>query len=195
MLQNNVRRYGAVAMTLHWLIALSIFANVILAFYFNDLLSHRDPARGGLVTIHESIGLTVLVLSLLRLGWRLVNVVPPLPGDMSAGLKRLAHATHYALYTLMILVPALGWGLASTARSGKPASFFYLFDWPNLGFLYNLPKDDKRFYGHWIGTVHEWLGYVLLFLALAHVAAALYHHYARRDQVLARMMPGSSPVT
>jgi cytochrome b561 len=113
---------------------------------------------------------------------------------MSAGMKRLAHATHYALYGLMILVPLLGWGIASTARNGLPVSFFYLFDWPSLGFLYNLQSGDKRFYGHWIGTVHEWLGYVLLFLALGHVAAALYHHFARRDQVLVRMVPGAGPV-
>jgi len=187
--RNTEARYGAVAGALHWLIALAIFANIALAFTFNDLMDHHSPARGGLVGLHESIGLSVLVLSLARLVWRLVNPVPALPADMSPGMKALAHASHYLLYALMILVPFLGWVLASGGP--HPLLYFGSFAVPKLGYIASFPKPQQRPVSHIVGGVHEWLGYVLFFLALAHVCAALYHHFVRRDTVLKRMVPGT----
>lgn len=187
--RNTEARYGAVAGALHWIIALAIFTNIVLAFVFNDLMDHHAPERGGLVGLHASIGLSVLVLSIARLAWRLVNPVPALPADMSPGLKLLAHATHYLLYALMILVPFLGWVLMS--GGSHPLLFFGTVAVPKLDYIASLPRSRQRPVSHLIGGVHEWLGYVLFFLALAHVAAALYHHFVRRDPVLKRMVPGT----
>ena len=191
-LGNNAVHYGGVAMVLHWLVALAIFANVALAFYFNDLLDHHDPARLWLVQTHKSIGLSVLVLSAARLAWRLVNPIPTMPAEMGPGMKRLARASHCSLYILMMVVPLLGWGLASASRTNVPTYFFGAFAWPNIGLIADMTRDNKKFYGHWIGTAHECLGYAMLFLALGHISAALYHHFVRRDLVLKRMLPGIS---
>ena len=187
--ENTSVRYSLVAMTLHWLIALAILANVAIAFYFNDLLSHRDAARGGLVSFHESIGLTVLVLSAARLIWRWINPPPPLPDSLSPASKRVSHITHYSLYGLMIFVPLLGWGLASASRKGLPVNYFHLLAWPNIAFISGLSPLDKHFYGELIGTAHEWLGYAFFFLALGHIGAALYHRFVLRDAILSRMLP------
>ncbi len=134
----------------------------------------------------------MLVLSLVRLAWRLVNPVPPLPAGMSAGFKTVAHVTHYLLYALMILVPLLGWGLVSASRTAVPTLFFGLFAWPNFGFIQDMPRAQKIAAGHVLGAGHEWLGYVLLFLALGHMAAALYHHFGAAIRCCAGCSPGPS---
>src|SRR5438105_3308503 len=87
---NTMLRYGNVAMTFHWAIALLIATNLSLGFYFANVMNSHDPAFFAVIQIHKSIGLTILVLSLLRLGWRLVNPIPPLPKDFGWGMKILA---------------------------------------------------------------------------------------------------------
>jgi cytochrome b561 len=183
--------YGIVAITLHWLIALLIFTNIGLGIYFNEILDAHDTLRRVLIPTHESIGLTVLVLSLARLAWRLVNPVPTPPADISREMKRLAHFVHYLLYFLMIAVPLLGWMMVSTSRSGAPISYFGLLSWPKIGFIFNMTAAQKSAYGGVFEDSHIILAFLLLALALGHVAAALYHHFVRRDVVLQRMLTGS----
>jgi len=84
-LANTRARYGIVAMTLHWLIAVQSILNICLGLYMVQILSDQDPARFAVVQFHKSVGLSVLVLSLIRLGWRLVNPVPPLPSSIVPG--------------------------------------------------------------------------------------------------------------
>ena len=96
-----------------------------LGSYFNE--THGPAGSGaasGIIQTHKSIGLTVLMLSLVRLGWRLINPVPALPADTSAGAKLLAHVTHYLLYFLMITIPLPGWMVASAARTGHAHLLF-----------------------------------------------------------------------
>src|SRR5215469_1601919 len=97
-ISNTRLRYGTVAMTLHWLIAAAIVFNLCLGLYVADVLTDQDPGRFGLIQFHKSVGLTILVLSLCRLAWRLLNPIPPLPDTLSAGMKILARGTHYLLY-------------------------------------------------------------------------------------------------
>src|SRR5262249_6555463 len=96
MLANSETRYGTVAVTLHWLIALIIIGMLILGTYMADL-PRDDPSRFDLIQLHKSIGITVIVLSVARLLWRLVNRVPPLPAHMPAWEKFAAHASHALL--------------------------------------------------------------------------------------------------
>jgi cytochrome b561 len=190
-LQSSSLRYGMVAVTLHWLIAALVIANIALGFYFGNVVAHSDPMRFILIQTHKSIGLTVLVLSLLRLGWRLVNPVPPLPADMSAGLKFLARATHVLLYVLIIAIPLAGWALVSSSPTGLPTMYFGLFPWPNLGVLADLPRAQKTPLRFEFATVHVYLAYLALALVVLHASAALWHHFVHRDNVLKRMLPGS----
>lgn len=191
MLLNNPARYGSVAMTLHWLIALLIIGNICSGFIFAEILSDSDPLRFTLVQLHKPIGLTVLVLSLVRLGWRLINKVPELPTGMSLPMRWLAHGSHYLFYILMIGIPLVGWAMVSSSRTGIPTSYFGLFQWPNISYFADMAAPDKTHYRHMLGNLHAELAYGAAVLLVLHVAAALYHHYSRRDTVLKRMVPGT----
>jgi cytochrome b561 len=184
-------RYGTVAMTFHWVIAALIIINVVLGIYFVNGMDSHDPMRRVIVQWHESIGATVLVLSLLRLGWRLINPVPKLPADFSPAKRILARGTHYALYTLMILVPFFGWQLASIPN--RPLVLFGGVPWPKIWYLANMAQPDQR---HWAGIMapsHVILAFLLLALAIGHLSAAIFYHYTiRKDQILQRMVPGTN---
>lgn len=189
-ISNTRLRYGAVAMTLHWLIAASIIFNLCLGLYVADILTDQDPERFGLIQFHKSIGLTVLVLSLARLGWRLVNPIPPLPDTLTPALKVLARGTHYLLYFLMIAIPLAGWALVSSSPLGLPTPYFGLFHWPNIAFLADLTRAQKAPLRHEFFALHMYLAFSAIVLIALHVAGALYHQM-RRDDVLRRMLPGT----
>jgi cytochrome b561 len=189
--RNSWQRYGAVAMTLHWLIAVLILLNIALGVWFNEIMDHHDAARFGLVQLHKSFGLTVLVLSVVRLSWRLFNPAPRLPSDMGRSTKILAHVTHYALYFLMVFVPLLGWMLVSASRTGIPTMYFGEIPWPNMAFIADLSRDQKIVLGHVYEIRHIATAYLLLALVIGHAIAALYHHFVRRDNVLKGMLPGT----
>ncbi len=190
-LGNTQLRYGSVAMTFHWVIALLIVINLGLGFYFANVMEHGDPNFFAVVQLHKSIGLTVLVLSVLRLLWRLVNPIPPLPAGLSAGMRLLARSSHVFLYLLIIAVPLFGWATVSSSPRGTPTIYFGLFEWPHISFLASLPRADKRAYDDLFSTVHAVLAYSALGLALLHITAALWHQFVRHDNVLRRMLPGT----
>ena len=192
MLTNTMLRYGNVAMTFHWAIALLIAANLGLGFYFANVMNSHDPGFFAVIQIHKSIGLTILVLSLLRLGWRLVNPIPPLPKNFGWGMKILARGTHYLFYLLIIAVPLVGWSMVSASPRGTPTLYFGLFQWPAIPFLAELPRAAKRSYTDVLMETHAVLAYSAAALLVLHVSAALWHHFSRRDDVLKRMIPGTN---
>jgi cytochrome b561 len=191
MTANNTHlRYGMVAMAFHWTIAALIIINVVLGVYFVNFLDRQNPARGLVVNWHESLGLLVLVLSILRLGWRLMNPIPKLPADFSKAKRIFARGTHYTLYTLMILVPFIGWELASIPD--RPLVLFGAIPWPKIFYIVNLSADAKKMAAGIIAPSHIILAFLLFALAVGHLCAALFYHYMiRKDQVLQRMLPGT----
>lgn len=181
-------RYSNVAITLHWLIALGIIVNIALGLYFADL-PRSDPNKFFLTQTHKSIGLTILVLSLSRVAWRLMNPVPPLPASMSPTMRFAAHATHFLLYFLIIAIPLSGWLLVSSSPLGLPTMYFGWFAWPELPYFSDLPRAAKKI---WVGkfdAVHIYLAWSAIVLVTIHIVAALYHQFIRRDVVLGRMLP------
>jgi cytochrome b561 len=188
--KNTALRYGIVAMTFHWVIAALIILNVALGVIFVQFLDRQNPMRGVVVNWHESIGLTVLVLSILRLCWRLMNPIPKLPADFSRGKRILARGTHYALYALMILVPFIGWELASIPA--RPLMLFGAIPWPKIFYIVDLSADAKKMAAGIIAPSHVILAFLLFALAVGHLCAALFYHYMiRKDQILQRMVPGT----
>lgn len=188
---NGLSRYGSVAMTLHWLIAVAVILNICLGLYMSEILADSDPGRLAILQLHKSIGLSVLVLSLLRVGWRLGNPVPPLPQSMSPWLHILARAAHYMLYFLIIAIPLSGWALVSTSRSGAPTSYFGLFHWPNIAFLTAGLSPAERLPLHrGFNTTHVVLAVSAIVLVPLHIAGAFYHSRGG-DAVLWRMLPGT----
>jgi len=182
------RRYNAVAMSLHWLIAALIFTNIALAWYFNTLhgLAKTPPLQ-----IHKSIGVTVLVLSLARLGWRLISPPPPMPASIVGWERWSAQLVHVLFYVVMIGMPLTGWAMSSASKliSVYPITWFGVFQWPTITPLANLAPGPMKVAHHYFSTAHSygaWLAYGLIVL---HVGAALRHQFWKGDEVFWRMFP------
>jgi cytochrome b561 len=181
--ERGLKRYGALAMGFHWLMALLVAAMFALAWVMFTT-PEGDPRVIRPIVLHKSIGVVVLALALLRLIWRQINPPPPLPPEMPAVLRVAAQVTHRALYLLLIAVPILGW-LMSTAR-GITTAPFGLFKLPNV-----IEKNESL--AEQLSTAHIVLALTLLALIVLHVAAGVFHHVVRRDEILARMTPFLRP--
>lgn len=171
--------YGAVAKGLHWLVALLLAAQFVIALTMPDI--HRDTQPVGLIAWHLQLGLVVLLLAVLRLLWRAGHPVPLIRDRVPPWQYRSAQATHVALYVLVPILPVLGWANASS--HGWTIDLFGVLQLPQL-------VPDKSPLGHQLGDVHTLLAYGLLGLIGLHVAAALYHHFWLHDRVLERIRPG-----
>src|SRR5689334_1401759 len=183
-------RYGTVAIAFYWGIATLVFLNVALGIYFVQFLERQNPARGAIVGLHESIGISILLLSVLRLMWRLSHPAPPLPSDFNPGQRLLARGTHYGLYFLLVFVPLAGWALASLPP--RPLLMFGAVVWPKIGALAALSADSKKAAGGLLAISHIASAFLLAALAIGHIAAAVFYHgVVRRDRVLQRMLPGT----
>jgi cytochrome b561 len=174
-------RYSGPAIALHWLIAAAIFATFPLGLYMADL--PLSPRKLQLVSFHKWIGVTVLALMCLRLGWRLTHRPPPLP-PVPAWQRRAARAAHWALYALLLGIPLTGWLYSSAA--GVPTVYLGLWQLPDL-----VGKDKAL--AEALRLVHKSLNFALLALVVVHVAAAVKHHFADRDGLLGRMLPWIGP--
>ena len=176
--RNSPTVYGAVAQTFHWLIAALIVTQFTLAYLADDL--PLGAHKLALLARHKSFGMTVLMLAILRLLWRLNNPPPPLPSGMTPLERTLARATHIAFYVLLFAMPLTGW-LMSSAKNYS-VSWFGVFTWPNL-----IAKNETAF--DVLRSTHHILSYALFAIAVLHILAALKHHFSNKDTVLLRMLP------
>lgn len=171
-------RYTHTAVSLHWLIALLIFATFPLGVYMHDLPFSPDKLR--LYSYHKWIGVTIFMLAIIRLAWRATHRPPPLPASMPKWERYAAEGVHYLLYALLFLIPLSGW-LMSSAK-GFQTVWFGVLPLPDL-----VGKNKEL--GDLLQKVHELLNFSLLGLVLAHVGAALKHHFIQHDTILERMLP------
>jgi len=180
-------QYDNVAKTLHWLIAFAIIVMLIIGFTMT-LLPKDNPYKFGLFQWHKSIGLTILLLSLFRLGWRLAHPAPLLPDHMPAWEKFAARATHFMFYVLIIGMPLTGWIIVSTSPLNIPTMLYGVIHWPNLPVP--TTPDHKKEISHVFTWAHIVSAYIMVALLALHVAAAQKHHWIDRDDILTRMAPG-----
>jgi cytochrome b561 len=174
----TVTRYSAVAQTFHWIIAALIVTQYTLATMADDLpLGMRKLS---LLARHKSFGMTVLMLAVLRLAWRLFNKPPELPVEMSKFERIAARLTHVIFYVLLFAMPLSGW-IMSSAKNYS-VSWFGLFTWPDL-----VAPNEQAF--DLFKSIHQILATTLFFLAILHILAALKHHFWNKDDVLKRMLP------
>lgn len=176
--KNKPEAYGTIAKSFHWGMAALIIGMLALGLYMTGLPFSPDKLQ--LYGIHKAVGATILFLVALRLVWRLLNTVPPLPATLPAWQKWGAHLSHFGLYGLMFAMPLTGWLLSSAA--GFPVSVFGLFTLPNL--VAPDPQLRELFEG-----AHEILANLLILLIVAHFGAALKHHVIDKDNILKRMLP------
>lgn len=168
--------YSRVAIWFHWGIGLLIVANLVTGLFHDDLGFRVMP-------FHKASGITILVLSVARLLWRLTHRPPPLAPTVKWWERGLAHFTHWIFYVLMIIVPFSGWALVSFGARRFPLDWFGLFQIPFLPVEQNMSIADA------MEDRHETLALLWLALLVLHVAGALKHHFIDRDNTLARMLP------
>ena len=176
-------RYNATAQALHWVVAVLMFAVIILAWVMTNMADNA-AWRGSLYTLHKSIGLTILALVAVRLAWRAARPPPRLPGTLAAWERAAASASHVMLYVILLGMPLSGYVMSATGRF--PVTYFGLFNLPSLG-------QDKAVSSaaHWVHVATgQWLVYALIAL---HLTATAWHVAIRRDGVIERMLP--SPTT
>jgi len=171
-------RYGAVAQVFHWLIAALIVTQFVLANWAADL--PLGAHKLALLARHKSFGMTILMLAVLRLLWRLKNRPPELPPGMTPLERTLARATHVVFYVLLFAMPLTGWMMSSAKNYS--VSWFGLFTWPNL-----IGKNETAF--DFLRSTHHILSDALFVIAVLHILAALKHHFWNKDDVLLRMLP------
>lgn len=170
----DLQRYNRGARALHWIIAVLVIANILSGLFHEPL---ENIVR--LVPLHKATGMTILALTIVRIGWRLTWKHPPYPPSVSHAEALTARTVQAIFYTLMLTMPLTGWIMASAGK--YPLSWFGLFDLPKLavardGMIYAIGR-----------PMHEVLGYLFAALVVLHVAAALRHHFILRDDVLKRM--------
>lgn len=175
---SRTERYSRGAIFFHWTIALLIIINLWLGLGHDSL-----PKDWQVMPVHKAIGITVLMLTLARIAWRLARPAPPLPNSLQPWERAAANVSHFALYAFMLIMPLSGWAMVS-GTNRRPLEWFGQFDIPYL------PVSDAiAGIGH---DVHELLGWGFVALIALHIAAALRHHFLLRDNVLVRMLPGGS---
>jgi cytochrome b561 len=180
-------RYSAVSIVLHWTIAAAILTQIVLGWRMTDMdegLSQFERFQ-----LHKSLGITILLLSLLRLVWRLTHPAPPLPDHMARWEKVFARATHVGFYVGMIGMPLLGWAIVSASPYNIPTLLWDAIPWPHLPVLPGLEEDAKEDIAKQLSEIHSKGAWFILGLLGLHVAGALKHHFLDRDTVLWRMLP------
>ena len=178
MKRNTSSQWGTVAIGLHWLLAVLIIGQTVLGAAAED--AQVSPEKFDLFVWHKSLGVSILLLVLLRIAWRLTNPPPDLPAGLSSRDWQLARAGHCLLYALMIAVPLSGWVASDSSRI--PFRIFCSLPTPDL-------MAANRDLSELAGEIHELLVIALLLVVAGHVLAALHHHFIRHNDVLRRMLP------
>ena len=179
MIPNNANRYTGTAKALHWLIVALLIVQFIVAWSMPHIGRNTQP--GTLINLHLSLGVLILVVAILRLGWRATHHEPAPDDGLPPWQVKSARIVSWLLYLLLFVVPILGW--ISASWRGFPVTMFGLFELPKL-------IATRAAGWRWTGDIHGLLAnYAMLALVGLHVAAALYHYFFRRDGVLQRIFP------
>jgi len=179
-LEDDAGIYTVTARVLHWFTAIVVLAAIPIGIVMGRL--GGGPTADFLYDLHRSLGALLIPLVALRLGWRFGHPPPPLPPDIPAVQRLAAHVSHWLLYVLLAVQPLVGWIATSAYRA--PITVFWLLPLPPIW-----PED--RAFSDRLFAVHKFIGVTLVVLICIHVAAALYHHFVRRDRVLMRMIVGA----
>ncbi|QTC92646.1 cytochrome b [Brevundimonas goettingensis] len=170
-------RYSTVSLTLHWLTAALILSQILLI----NAAEAEGADRALWMMLHKSGGMAILMLTLIRIGWRFANPALKPPAGMPRWEAWLAKGVHVLFYVLLLALPLTGWLAGSAA--GRNFQFYGLFDFPLL------PIGGGRPLAKTLMGVHETLPKLLYVLLALHVLGALKHQFVNRDNVLHRMIP------
>ncbi|HET9534661.1 MAG TPA: cytochrome b [Mesorhizobium sp.] len=170
--------YPATSKLLHWLVAVCVLTTAPVAIAMTRV--GEGPTQDVLYDLHKSLGVTILILMILRLINRLAVGAPIADPGIKPWQKTVSSAVHTSFYVLLLAMPVVGY--IATSAYGAPIPFFGLFNVPPI-------VDKNEALATQLFTIHRWVGWLLIVLVLTHVGAALYHYFIRRDKVLQRMLP------
>lgn len=174
-------RYSVWARIFHWTTAILVLAAFILGPGGSESRVY-DASRDFDRQLHETLGLTVLVLTVIRLAWRAFDIRPPSP-EIPEWMRVTAKTVQFLLYVLLFAVPLTA--ITGAWLEGHPLTLVY-------GIKIAPLIASSHSTGATIAEIHTWLGDAILWLAGFHALAALFHHYILRDKVLVSMLPGRS---
>ena len=172
-------RYTRTAMTLHWLIAFAVLAQIAFGWYL-EIIPLGAPPRTAVINFHKSTGLVIGALILFRVAWRLTHTPPPLPESMPAWERSAARVNHVLLYACMLIMPIAGYTASNFSKYG--VKLFNAVLLPPWG------VDDRDIYAFFNG-MHVGTSYVFVSLIALHVLAAAKHLIFPRHGILGRMLP------
>jgi cytochrome b561 len=189
-LKNTAQSYGTVAKWMHWLTALLFLASYVSVYYRHWFTEDKTPENWNALQLHLSVGVTIGVLVVLRIIWKVMNRSPdPEPGTRLEHLA--AKMGHYALYAVMIAMPLTGY-----LGTGTNTEYFFLFDIPKFeltslyeAFVFNVMGMSFKEFEEPLDFLHKDIGgaWLVWLLILGHVSAALYHHFVKKDRTLQKM--------
>ncbi len=174
-----VPHYDRMQRLFHWSMALIVVAALLIGLYC-AYQTPGTPVRRYLLEWHKSLGMTALVLVVLRIGYRLATRAPPYAEPMGRLNHAAASGAHLGLYGLMLFMPLTGYWFS--AMGGYSLPFFWLFQWPRL-----LPVDKAA--THLPEALHLYGAWAIYLVVGLHIAAVAWHHLVKRDSVLSRMAP------
>ncbi len=174
---NSAQRYGIIAQLLHWAMALLIIVALAIGLVMTEM--DKSSTKWLLYSIHKSLGISILILVILRFGWRLVGVIPQLPQQLPFFAKIAAKIGHYLMYVMMFAIPITGWVMSS---AGGHAVKLWGLELPAI-------VEENEWLGEIAGELHEFGGWALIWLVGLHMLAAIWHQYINKDGMLHRMLP------
>jgi cytochrome b561/polyisoprenoid-binding protein YceI len=184
------QRYTAVAIALHWAIALMIIGLIGVGWFMENMLGDAPADRAQyqtIVQLHKSFGITVLLLSVARIAWRIMNPPPkepPMPGWQAMASRTV----HVLFYILIIAMPLSGWIMAS-ASGAFETRYFGTVD-IRLPVIPTLDAGTREGLEDTFGSAHSLMAWTIVGLLVLHVAGALKHQFVDKDGLMARMAPG-----
>lgn len=182
--QQRLLRYNNVAIAIHWLTALLVVGQVAGGFLIESM--ERGPDRAQIFTLHKTIGVTILLLSLIRLGWRVANPPPPYPDDMPRWERIVGTWNHRIFYALLLALPLTGLAAVSARADGPFTDLIGGIPFPVI------PGLSAQTLGA-LGGLHELLVFATIALVVLHVGAALKHQFVDRARYAGRMPPFRAP--
>jgi cytochrome b561 len=177
-MNTSEKHFSAGARTLHWLMAVLI---ITMLFVGAGMVTSVSERHTYLIELHKPLGIAILLLVLVRIVVRLRNGAPPLPADIPALQRVVAHLSHLLLYALMLAMPLIGWAMLSAG--GYPVTLYGPIHLPPIA-----PASAWLFAR--LHFAHTYLAYLLFLTVLLHLAAALFHGLVRRDGVFSSMARG-----
>lgn len=178
MLRSTETAYGAITRLLHWVVALLIIGLIWLGWWMVDL-GYYDRWYNRSLELHKSLGMAVLAIAVVKIAWVIYDGKPGFPASIRPLERAAATATHHLFYLLMLLIPATGYVISTSAGDG--ISVFGLFEIPPVIPVSERLRDAAI-------ELHLWLAYGTGALAAGHALAALKHQFIDRDGTLRRML-------